>query len=537
MAQKLQKSIGEFAIVDDHRPRARRLNACCESYQPKLEDKKIMMRRTLFVRMGVPVLASGLLSLGLTGCVGSADDSGATASDTSTAAVQTPADIAQESADNYDDNLNGLITGNTLKGWVDSWSANKPAGITGKLVILQTSVGEAGFEYIAPNGTNVFSYAVDSSEWVETRSNGVTETVSMVPSGRGMDTFLSKYGIDPTQDMIVCAQGTAGAGQTMRAGRCWYMLRYWGTAQEHLAILNGGNQWVGSNTAMSAADFATAGSTPPMDGTTRVVDLPEANMALQATLEDMLNIAPAQDVNLLGDGVFIWDARGNNLPTSLTTSGSDEYSPDDDADYRNGGATQGHPNGALMLAYANLLHADAGYTFKSKAEIQSYLDGNTDDSQIGFVDATLQGVGAGNAYQTGDTVYTYCETTFRAMITGVASGVILGLPTRFYDGAMTEWHSMANVVASDGNAILPWDSPWRTDKSTVSMYRVQGDPTTISPRNIVNAYAASADAVIVADLEYKGVIIDGSGSETPTTPTPGTGSSSGATLPPNPCGG
>ena len=403
-------------------------------------------------------------------------------------------------------------------------------------MVLQTSAGEAGFEYISPNGTDVLTYVVGSSEWVETRSNGVTETVSMVPSGRAMDTFLSKYGVNPTRDMIVCAAGTAGAGQMMRAGRCWYMLRYWGTAKEHLAILNGGNQWVGSNTAMTAADFAAAGSTPPMDGTTSVIDLPEANMALQATLEDMMNVAPAQDVNLLGDGAFIWDARGNNLPVSLPTSGSDEYSPDDDTDYRNGGATQGHPNGALMLSYVNLLDTAAGYTFKSKAEIQSYLDGNTDGSGNGFVDSTLQGVGAGNAYQTGDIVYTYCETTFRAMITGIATGVILGLPTRFYDGAMTEWHSMANVVASDGNAILPWDSPWRTDKSTVSMYRVQGTPASISPRNIVNAYAASADAVIVEDLEYKGVIIGSSGSGSTTTPTNGSGSG-GVTLPPNPCGG
>ncbi|MET0029187.1 MAG: sulfurtransferase [Candidatus Thiodiazotropha sp.] len=496
-----------------------------------------MKRRTLFVRMGVPLVASGLLSLGLAGCVGSADDSGATVSASSATAEQMPSDIAQQSADNYDDNVNGLITGNTLKRWLDSWSTNKPAGITGKLVILQTSAGEAGYDFVAPDGANIFTYAVDGSEWVETRSNGVTETVSMVPSGRGMDTFMSKYGIDPTRDMVVCAQGTAGAGQTMRAGRCWYMFRYWGTAKEHLAILNGGNQWVGTNTAMTAADFSAAGSTPPMNGSTSVIDLPEANMALQATLEDMINIAPTQDVNLLGDGVFIWDARGNNLPTSLPTSGSDEYSPDDDADYRNGGATQGHPNGALMLAYTNLLHTDAGYTFKSKAEIQSYLDGYTDGSGIGFVDGTLQGVGAGNAYQAGDTVYTYCETTFRAMITGVASGVILGLPTRFYDGAMTEWHSMANVVASDGNAILPWDSPWRTDKSTVSMFRVQGDPAAITPRNIVNAYAPSTDAVIVADLEYKGVIIDSGSSDSSTTPAPDNGSSGGGVLPPNPCGG
>ncbi len=497
-----------------------------------------MMRRNNIVRKGIPLLASGLLTMGLAGCLGSADDGSSTqVTASSTAAVLTPSAIVQRSDDNYDNNVNGLITGNTLKSWVDNWTANRPSGITGKLVILQASTGEAGFEYVAPDGTNVFSYAVGSSEWVETRSNGVTETVSVVPSGRSMDTFMSKYGINPTTDMIVCAQGTAGASQMMRAGRCWYMFRYWGADKGHLAVLNGGNQWVGTNTGMTAADFAAAGSAIPLDGTTSVVDLPEANMALQATLEDMINIVPAQDVNLLGDGVFIWDARGNNLPSSLPTSNADEYSPDDDADYRNGGATQGHPNGALMLSYINLLNPTEGYTFKTVAELESYLAGNVDGSGIGFVDGTLQGVGAGNAYQPGDVVYTYCETTFRAMITGIATGVILGLPTRFYDGAMTEWHSMANVVASDGNEILPWDSPWRTDKSAVSMYRVQGVQASISPRSIVNAYAASADAVIVADLEYKGVIIDSATSGSTAGSSTNSGSSGGATLPPNPCGG
>jgi hypothetical protein len=290
-----------------------------------------------------------------------------------------------------------------------------------------------------------------------------------------------------------------------------------------------------------------------MTGTASVKDLPEINFALQATLEDMMNVVPAQDANLLGDGVFIWDARGNNLPASVDSSAvapdaahvpgykgdSDEFSPIDDYDFRNGGATQGHPNGALLLAYMNLLDPAAGYTFKPKAELEAYLAGNTDANGNGFVDATLQGVGAGNAYQEGDTVYTYCETTMRAMITGFASAAILGLPTRFYDGAMREWHSMANVADSNGNYLLPWDSRWRTDKSAWSMYRVAGDSANVAPRSIVNPYAQSANAIINEDLAYKGIVAEGSGT---TAGSDGDGSSGGGdgggvALPSNPCGG
>lgn len=479
----------------------------------------------------------------LAGCGGTEDGLG-TPDETTTGSVRsTPDQISQASADNYDDNVNGLITAPTLKRWIDNWSANRPAGISGKLVILQASNGEAGYEFIAPDDASVFTYSVPSSEWVETRSNGVIETISMVPSGRTMDTFLAKYDIDPAKDMIVCAQGTAGPGQAMRAGRCWYMFRYWGTPKEHLAVLNGGNLWNGSNTTLDQTYFAATGSTPPMSGTASVKDLPEVNFALQATLEDMMAAVPAQDVNLLSDGVFIWDARGNNLPSSLlavapqTAEAGDEYSPNDDFDHRNGGSAQGHPNGALLLSYSNIVNTGAGWTFKSKSEIQAYLDGGTDGNGVGFVDGTLQGIGAGNAYQDGDTVYTYCETTFRAMITGFASGAILGLPTRFYDGAMVEWHSMTNATDSAGNTILPWDSPWRTDEGTWSVYRTAGDPTTIASRAIVDAYAGSANAIIVEDLAYKGITTASGDTGSDSTSGDDGSSGGGITLPPNPCGG
>jgi 3-mercaptopyruvate sulfurtransferase SseA len=359
----------------------------------------------------------------------------------------------------------------------------------------------------------------------------------MVPSGRAVDTFLAKYDIDPAKDMIVCAQGTAGAFQTMKAGRCWYMFRYWGTAKENVAVLNGGNQWNGDNTTLDASYFSATGSTPPNTGTATVKDLPDLNFALQATVEDMLAIVPAQDINLLNDGVFIWDARSNNLPASDPASGADEYSPDDDSDFRNAGSTQGHPNGALMLSYGNIVDATQGYTFKPKADIQAYLDGETDTNGFGFVDGTLQGVGSGMAYQEGDTVYSYCETTYRAMITGFASGAILGLPTRFYDGAMVEWHSLSNQLDSAGNYILPFDSPWRTDKSSYSMFLTNTDPANVDPRAIVNPYADSANAIINEDLAYKGIVVDSGSTDSDTTDGSSSSSGGGGTLPPNPCGG
>lgn len=91
------------------------------------------------------------------------------------------------------------------------------------------------------------------------------------------------------------------------------------------------------------------------------------------------------------------------------------------------------------------MDGDAGYTYKPKAELAAYMTGAVDAGSNGFLGSTVQAVGEGSAYQPGDVVYTYCETTFRAMITGFATSSILGLPTRFYDGAMFEWHSVSAV--------------------------------------------------------------------------------------------
>ena len=235
----------------------------------------------------------------------------------------------------------------------------------------------------------------------------------------------------------------------------------------------------------------------------------------------MVNVIPTTDTNVLDDGVFIWDARSSN-----------QYYPTGDGDFQSG-PVQGHPNGALDLNYTNLLDAANGYSYKSKAEIQAYMDGDTDLGGNGFLDITLQPVGNGNAYQSGDTVITYCETTYRAMVTGFASAAILGLPTRFYDGAMTEWHSLSAVPDSNGDLFLAADSPWRTDTLDRSHYFLKSvavDPATTTGV-ITNAYSGTAHAIIIEDLAYKGIIVD-MGSETGSSDTSG-----GAPLPSNPCGG
>ncbi len=496
------------------------------------------MRTRTMTKLGGAVVLG--LVLGLQGCGGGGgEDKSALATKLT---VNSPAQIAQESADSYDDNVNGVISGATLKRWIDDWPANRPAGITGKLVILQVTGGPAGYEYLKSDSKNVFTYL--EGGWTQVRSNGVIETIQMVLDGPSVDALLKKYNIDPRNDMIVCAQGASSPSNVMTQGRCWYTLRYWGVDKANLALLNGSNQWNGTGGALlpSTSYFQAAANTAPNSGTMSVKQLPVDNTQLQATFADMLKILPASDLNQRTDGVFIWDARdagqfsaGEFLEgtdasvancTSLTAGVpycTANVSYDFMKKFQNNGSRQGHPWGSLQLNYTNLLDSTKGNSWKPKAVLKAYLDGETDASGYGFIDGSHQLVGKGNAYQPGDTIYTYCETTFRAMITGVASAAILGLPTRFYDGAMVEWNSLSNIKDRNGNFLLPADSPWRTDVR--SFYRAANDSALVAPRTITNAYARSADAIVRADTAYK------------TGESPATGRPGGSGAPANPCGG
>jgi 3-mercaptopyruvate sulfurtransferase SseA len=461
--------------------------------------------------------------------------------------VNTAATMAQEqgaSAADYNNNDYGLITGATLKRWKDNWSKERPGYITGKLVILQVTAGETGFEYIKTNAIGAFSYLAASAEWVMTRSNGVISTPSLVLDGPSMDNQLRKYNIDPQNDMIVILMGTASTGNVMSQGRAWMAFRYWGVDAKHLAVLSGGNKYQSDSAAMVAADFqSTAPALPtPNDAVTAakvnsVKNLPVDNTVLIASVQDMLNIVgTSPSASLKGTGNFLWDARTifqysagqmkerNDAGCPATSS---YCVPDATVDYmtsfQNSGSRQGHPWGAQQLQFTNLLDSTKGFSYKSKAQLTSYLNGEVDTAGMGMTDGTYAKAGAGNAYQNGDTVYVYCETTFRAMITGMASMMVLGKPTRFYDGAMIEWNSLSNLQDTTGKYILPADSPWRTDIRSFS--RPAASPTLTTQRFIVNAYAINASDIIKEDKLYK-------------TPSGSNTSRDGGGAPPaNPCGG
>jgi len=363
--------------------------------------------------------------------------------------LQSPEDIAQTSKDNYGANQSGLITANTLQNWI---SSGPPTG--GDLVVLEVADGatynddgsyDSDGVFFSDANSGVRTYVVSHMDVRETRNNGMMDSVAMVPSESGINDFMKKYNIDPTSDMVVVAMGEGGGFANMQMGRVWYALRYWGAPADHLAMLNGGAKYHENQGTFTDGNEVEVGSNPSgvvtghhnasiADGSvgsapTPAAQLPEANMQLMVSYGGLLKMV-AKGEGVPSGGMFIWDARSAEEYYGLTNQGR-------------GYAFEGHVRGAKNLPYAELLVADEGYRYLEKDALQAKLDGM--------------------GYEDGQTVITYCVTTYRAMITGIASGVVLGNPTRFYDGAWMQWGKMANHMNKQGTYNLASDSPWRAD--------------------------------------------------------------------------
>lgn len=434
--------------------------------------------------------------------------------------VNSVGSLVQRSADNYNDNRNGIISGTTLTQWIEDWRTNRPPGISGKLVILQIAGGTLNGSYIRPDhdrGLYVYGIANAGSEFGETRSNGVISTVDMVLTGAKLEALLAKYGINPSVDLVVFApDGTGSVSNLMQAGRAWYNFRYWGVSSGHLAILNGGvNTEIGSVYRGTTQSPLNQGS-PYRLGQARI-----DNTILQATLGDVIGYVKGE-IRYSGGNVRIVDARSStefNADRTIDWSfGAIRYTPSatHTADNPQSIGFEGHIKGAHNLVHTSLLDitgsgATQAAKFKSPAELRSLY---------------------APFYQEGDLVITYCRTNVRAMITGIASMAILGYPTRFYDGSWIEWGSLVGD-RTKRNSIDP-TSPWRTDTAELTGalshnfdHPPNGEVTRVQQLQINNleAYRPDTNKSIQEDKQY----IQGSGGS-------GGGGGGGGSRPGNPCG-
>jgi hypothetical protein len=180
------------------------------------------------------------------------------------------------------------------------------------------------------------------------------------------------------------------------------------------------------------------------------------------TLSELLTILKDQSDEYPRDEVTVVDARGGAEALGLlkSTSTGKENCPSWTGTAPNARCSppfEGRIKGAKSVPWPELLtNADSGFQFPPKATVKATFD-------------TL------SAYEAGNVTIQYCRTNMRSMVTGIASSVILGYPTRFYDTSFIEWSHLAHGPTAK-TKVLPANSPFRTDLTSLTEHAtVAGD--------------------------------------------------------------
>ena len=395
------------------------------------------------------------------------------------------AELAVKSADSYDDNAYGIISGTTLAGYHKDWEANRPAGVTGKLVILQVlASGQAAQVIVSNEKDGVYSYVLPTAKVAQARSNGLSNFETDIPDGPTADALLKLYGIDPTKDFVVLTfeapPGTASS-VVQSVGRAWVFFNYWGWPKERLAILNGSinvNGTLGSNDPQKVQIAATAQqkfSLPKDNGTKSFKDLYRDQTVVSVSAEEIIAVLEEPENGALRSKVRIVDARGGAealglkkaTNTGRTTCASyDSTTPGNPLNKKCSTPFEGRIRGANSVPWTGFLQdLTNGYRFLSPADAKALFD-----AQSGWVDGTHE------------FTIQYCRTNQRSTVTGMVANLILGYPTRLYETSFIEWGHLsagpADVVAGDvtetfpNKSLLPEASPFRTDLAAYTEHAV-----------------------------------------------------------------
>ncbi|MET0339438.1 MAG: hypothetical protein ABW252_00465 [Polyangiales bacterium] len=366
------------------------------------------------------------------------------------------AELAGTSSDDYAANEHGVVTGDRLRTWLRDWPAKKPAGITGRLVVLQVAPSvEGATRYVTPAPERgVLSYLVPTASLVQTRNNGLSEFEAEIPDGPAADALLARYGLDPRHDLIVLTfeqQPTTANSIVHSIGRAWLLLRYWGVEAHHVALLNGSVDYNATTHGLPLSTTAERPApTPPGDGKVSVRDLRVDNTGLVITLEEILPLLRAPDAAERAR-VSIVDARGGaealGLRKATSTGRTDcaSYDADVPANRRCSTPFEGRIKGAHSVPWTQFLDDAAhGFGFLSKARVKEIFDAQAEVTEK-------------TAY-----LVQYCRTNQRSTVTGIVASVILGYPTRFYETSFIEWGHIAHGPTAN-TQVVPKDFPYRTD--------------------------------------------------------------------------
>jgi len=345
-----------------------------------------------------------------------------------------------------------MIGAATLHNWVVNGYGTDANGYN-KLVILDVDSAN-GYAAGHIPGSHLLDTGADLQT---TRSDGVSFTVSQVPTKAMMDALIQRTGIDAHTVVALVGNGTM-----MNVGRAYFNFRYWGFPKERLKVLNGTKNATYRNAG--GFELSNVATLPPPPSTYSTSNL-TPNVSVRASLEEMIGYAQDDDpFTVIIDARSADEYNGVNKSTSVTSG--------------------------LYVAVAGHLRT---------AEHQEYVtlhQGGNRANPLLSQDELIAAMAAINLDEDG-TGISYCRTSWRAAIQFLALDAVLGWKAKIYDGAWIEWGQMAsNDPAIDGS--LENDSPWRTDIDALSE-SINYNKREVAPVAGANSFAAHANLINETD--------------------------------------
>ncbi|MCW7468234.1 rhodanese-like domain-containing protein [Leptospira kanakyensis] len=377
--------------------------------------------------------------------------------------VYSPAELATLSNTDFNLNDSGLITSTKFSRFLSNWSNNRPAGVSGNLVIFQVQTSGSSGRYVFFDGKQTFSYPIANLPEVlaDTRDDGVLAVDGIVPKGKKITDLLTNYGIDPAIDYVVFAQDTSSLANLSSATFAYYTLLYWGYPKERLAVLNGSIADLTASNAIFTTPSYTYTNSNRGSGTKTLY---RDHTVLQLTIGDLIHSIKNGNTNFEEvdpvpfEGFYIIDGRPNAAYTGTvnsTASGSKYTNCTTKTNSTFASNTclvtfEGRIKSASNLVPTDLYDGTT-FQFKSFSQLQTYLN-NT-------------------GYQSGKQIYVYGEDATKGSLVWFILHQVLGKPTRLYEGGWKQYGALGLRTPSSGSspsAISQPASYWRTDIATLS---------------------------------------------------------------------
>jgi len=435
----------------------------------------------------------------------------------------------------YKKNESGLVNADVAAKWINNWESTKPAGVNGRLFVMQVGLLPGETPFIKHDDVNVYTFdrTAGCTTTGDTRNDGISDIPMPIFAGgmTGMDGAFWAYDINPNEDMLLVVVASDEPKNMALATRFLWTMHYWGMKSDHVSIMNGTAMYMfdpklnprikKAGVTSKESMFVATGSEYLMapggklfygDQANGIMPaqrmnfesiktLPtQANFELFASMEDMMNVIDAdkkRDVIIDGRSANEYNANVAEKRSKVEILECGENH--DEMCYS---AFEGHIKGAVNLEYRGVINTgdavkdlngdgvvnerDASMTFLSKRELRR----------------TFKKLGV----RKNSDVYTYCRTGTRAALITFASFEILDYKTHMYDGSWIQWSKLADATDTYGDQMLDAESPWRTDVARYTENVTYNDSIDVGPlRGTVNAFApeGSGNAIVVEDEAYR----------------------------------